>query len=75
MEYKERYEKYKENYIKARIKNDDKYFEETGIKPTTRRLNYKKKRVEELRSKGCTNPWMVMNYGHEPKFKEGDHKW
>lgn len=69
MEYKERYEKYKEGFKKARIKNDEKYYEETGINATTRRLNYKKKRVEELRSQGCTNPWMVINYGREPKYR------
>lgn len=68
----ERYEKYKDAITRARVKDDEKYYEETGINATTRRLNYKKKRVEELRKMGCTNPWMVLNYGREPKFKDSD---
>lgn len=67
---KENYEKWKESIKKAQDKYNKKYFQETGITPTKRTLNYKHKRVEELRKEGCTNAWMVINRGCEPKYKE-----
>ena len=33
-------------------------------------LEAKRRKAEKLRAQGCTNPWMVITWGHEPKFKK-----
>lgn len=67
---RENYEKWKESIKASQKKYNDRIYQETGKTLTDRVLDYKRERVKELRSKGCTNAWMVVGRGAEPKYKE-----
>lgn len=67
---KEYYEKHKdkiyEYQVKYRKKNSKKFAQLV--------LESKKRKVEQLRSQGCKNAWMVVNFNREPKYKVNDEK-
>lgn len=65
--YKQYYEKNKEKIYESNSKwrkNHKKEFAELVAKA-------RKARVECLRAQGCTNAWMVVSQGAEPKFEKG----
>lgn len=68
---KEYYQNNKEKIDERNKKYAEKRAEREGVSKSYYSSLYRKKRVERLRTEGCTNAWMVIHHKAEPKFNKG----
>lgn len=69
LEHPEKYKAYYEKNKDRIYKTNTKWRKNHSKEFTKLVANARKRRVERLRAQGCTNPWMVVVNGAEPKFK------
>ena len=70
LEHPEKFKEYYETH-KDKIYESNTKWRKSHSKQFTKLVSEARKRkVEKLRSQGCTNAWCVVNRGDEPKFKK-----